>query len=118
MKSGWVKWRINYLKNWKHYVGLLAKSVKEVLPEVEIYVIGGAAENRLTILSDIDVLVVTSKPLDVSECRRLKADIIWNAEKHGFPWDYPVEIHIISKRELKNYLKHTKNVIRIKLENT
>ena len=114
MRSGWAKWKIDYLKNWKRYVRLLAKYVKEVLPEAEVYVIGGAAENRLTVLSDIDVLIVTDKPLDASECRRLKADIIWGAAKYGFPWDYPVEIHIISKGELKNYLKHTRKIIQVK----
>jgi len=114
---GWVKYKIEYLRNWKHYVNLLAKSIKELLPNTQAYVIGGAAEDRLTILSDIDVLIVIDKPLTDSQRRKLKTDILWNAiEKYGLPWDYPVEIHIATKEELKTYLRHTKKIIPIKIK--
>ncbi len=110
---GWVRHRIEYLRKWKSYVKLLARSVKELLPNAEIYVFGGAAENRLTVLSDVDVLIVLDKPMDRSERSKLKADIIWNATKYGFPWDYPVDIHIVTRSELPQYLKHIKKMISI-----
>ena len=112
--SGWVKHRIRYLRNWRQYVEALTKSIEELLPDTEVYVIGGAAEDRLTILSDIDVLIVVDEPLTIQQRRKIKADIIWNAEKHGFPWDYPVEIHIISRNELPQYLKHVKKLVPVK----
>jgi len=112
--SGWVKYRIRYLRNWRQYIKLLAKSIEELLPNAEVYVIGGAAEDRLTILSDIDVLIVVDEPLTTQQLRKIKADIIWNAEKYGFPWDYPVEIHIITRNELPQHLKHVKKLIPVK----
>lgn len=108
---GWVKHRIRYLRDWRRYVNALAKSVEELLPNARVYVAGGAAEDRLTVLSDVDVLVVVDKPLAEPQQRRLKADIIWNAEKHGLPWDYPVEIHIITGDQLK---KHAGRLIPVK----
>ncbi|ADI32068.1 nucleotidyltransferase domain-containing protein [Staphylothermus hellenicus] len=76
-----------------------------MLPNAEIYVFSGAAENRLTVLSDVDVLVVIDAPLIPRERRRIKADIIWNAEKYGF--------HVISRIELPMYLKHMRKLVPI-----
>ena len=110
---GWVRYRIEYLRKWRFYVKLLAKSIRELLPSARAYVFGGAAEDRLTVLSDVDVLIVLDHPIDRRERWRLKADIIWNATKYGFPWDYPVDIHIVTQDELPQYLKHAKRLIPI-----
>jgi hypothetical protein len=39
-------------------VGKAAAAIKTVYPDAEVYVFGGAAEGRLTVLSDVDVAVV------------------------------------------------------------
>ena len=74
-------------------------------------VFGGAAEDRLTVLSDVDILIVIDKKLSLVEKAKLKADIIWNAEKYGFPLHYPIDIHVVSQDELKEYLKYIKKNI-------
>ena len=113
VSGGWIRHRIEYLRKWRHYVSLLARSVRELLPGAEVYVFGGAAEDRLTVLSDVDVLVVVDRELNQREKWKLKADIIWNATKYGFPWDYPVDLHIVSRRELPRYLRHAKKLVRV-----
>ena len=49
---------LQVLMEWRKHVRLACKAVKNVIPNAETYVTGGAAENRLTVRSDIDILVV------------------------------------------------------------
>ncbi|MGC8933393.1 MAG: nucleotidyltransferase domain-containing protein [Candidatus Methanodesulfokora sp.] len=86
---------------------MLAKAAKRILPCSKVYAFGGAAEDRLTVLSDIDVLIVTSKKITDSE-RGIKAEILRVAEDLGFPWYYPIDIHIACTEDLENYRKHGK----------
>jgi len=47
------------LLRWRKYLEILVEAVKEVLGEdAEVYIFGSAAENRLTVDSDIDVAIV------------------------------------------------------------
>ena len=98
------------LKNWKQYVQLVSRAVRDVLGDgVEVYVFGGAAENRLTSLSDIDVAVVLPYEPSPEERLRLKQDILIRAmDEYGLPWDYPIELHVVGPerfREIKRYSK-------------
>ncbi len=52
--------RFRRLMSWRRYAGSVAKAAKEVLgPDTQVYMVGGAAEGRLTALSDIDFVLVT-----------------------------------------------------------
>ena len=54
--------RLARLLRWREYVEAIARAAEDLLGGgVEAYVVGGAAEGRLTAASDIDVVVVTSK---------------------------------------------------------
>ncbi len=76
---------INYLRMWR-------KAVKEIGLCAEEYVVGGAAENRLNILSDIDVAIVLCEELDSEEIKRIRREIVRVAvDRYGLLWDYPVE---------------------------
>lgn len=68
-----------------------------------MFIFGGAAEGRLTVLSDIDVLVVTNRSLTDSERRKVKAKMLKVAEGRGLPWYYPVDIHVVNENEFKEY---------------
>ncbi len=73
----------------------MARAVRDLGLDAEVYVIGGAARGQLTVLSDVDVLVCLRRPVEPGERARLKALILEVAvERHGLPWDYPVEIHL------------------------
>jgi hypothetical protein len=57
----WVKYHLNYLRVWRDAAKSIARATRSIEPDVEVYVIGGAAEDRLTVLSDIDVVLVTKR---------------------------------------------------------
>ncbi len=91
---------------------LIKRSVLDVIPDAKIYVVGGAAEDRLTALSDIDVFVVSEKiPGTVRERARLVASIMERAESMGLPWDYPLEIHLLKPCEAVYVLRKCRKVI-------
>lgn len=102
------------MREWRRYVEAAARAVEEILPGAEVYVIGGAAEGRLTVLSDVDVLIATSRRLSDQERRRLKADIIWAAGKYGLQWDYPVDLHIIHESGMPHYKRRARRMMPIR----
>jgi len=46
------------LVRWKMYLGVIVEAVARAAPGARAYLTGGAAEGRLTALSDVDVVVV------------------------------------------------------------
>ncbi len=72
---------------------------KEALPRAEVYLIGGAAEGRITVDSDIDIAVVFNR--DLSRRDRVETlTRIWEAADAATPMYYPLELHILTPREL------------------
>ncbi len=59
-----VKSKLKILSEWRKVVKIAKEIINELYPDAEIYLIGGAAENGLTIYSDIDLLVVLDKGVD------------------------------------------------------
>ena len=97
--------RLKLLSNWRTIATIAASAIKELYLDVEIYVFGGAAENRLTLLSDIDIAIVLEDP---PEDRAEMLAKIWEIlEAKGIPQYYPLDIHILSKKEFE-YLRGTK----------
>jgi len=96
------------LIGWRRHVGIVSEAVKVVAPEARVYVAGGAAENRLTVESDIDVLVVLPHEVNFEEAVELRARILEEAERLKMPLYAPVELHIISGEELKEYARKGK----------
>lgn len=100
---------LQVLMEWRKHVRLACKAVKNVIPNAEIYVIGGAAENRLTIRSDIDILVVLPCTAPTfNEAIELRSRILEEAVKLGLPLYAPIELHIVGREELKKYVKKGK----------
>lgn len=86
--------------------------MEELGVDADVYVIGGAAEDRLTVLSDVDVLICVKTPMAPMELYELKKKILFTAiDNHDLPWDYPVEIHMYGLDECSNILKHVKKII-------
>ncbi len=103
----WVKYHFQHLRRWRDYAERVARAAAELAPGSRVYVIGGVAEDRVTVLSDIDILVVVPKPrLTGRERLQLTVDILDRAiERHGLPWDAPVEIHVVGQEEASRFLK-------------
>ncbi len=99
---------LRILLNWRKYVRIIYRAIKSVIPDAEVYVIGGAAENRLTTMSDIDILVVLSEKPLFNEAVELRMKIMGKAEELGLPLYAPIELHIVGKEDLRKYVKKGK----------
>jgi predicted nucleotidyltransferase len=93
---------------------MVAKATKDLEPNAKVYVIGGVAEDRITVLSDIDILIVTRMKIEGREKRELKADIMIRAmDIYGLPFDAPVELHLEDEEGAKRFFQTSKKVIKI-----
>jgi len=109
--SSWVRLHFQHLRRWRDYAERVARAARDVLGDVRVYVIGGVAEGRVTVLSDIDILIVASRRLDPADRRRFRVEILERAiNRYGLPWDAPVELHLISEGEEGEYLETGKYV--------
>ena len=95
-------------QNWGRHVARLASIIARVAPDAEVYLAGGAAEDRLTVVSDIDVVIVLPREPSLKEAIDLHEKIIEEMEKSGIPPYIPVELHIIGPKRLKRYKKLVK----------
>lgn len=105
----WAKYHLEHLRNWRKAAEAVAKAVEDLKLNAEVYVVGGAAEGRLTILSDIDILVCVKE--ETEDLGKLRKQILTKAmDKYGLPWDYPVEIHISPAKECAETLNTLKSL--------
>ena len=111
--SNWVRYRFEHLRRWMDYALKVAKAARDVLGDVRVYVVGGVAEGRTTVLSDIDILIVAeSIPRDK---KRLYVEILERAiNSYGLPWDAPVELHIVDEDGTREHLRQTRKSVRIR----
>jgi len=96
-----VEPRLQLLRRWKLVVELTGEAVSELYPEAEVYLLGGAAEGRLTALSDVDVAVVFERPLSLEERAEVASKIWEKIEERGVPPYYPLHLAVLSKSELE-----------------
>jgi predicted nucleotidyltransferase len=98
---------------------LKARAAVEFDPDAKVYVIGGVAEDRVTALSDIDILIITSKPISPSESLKLRREILIKAmDSYGLPFEAPVEIHLTDERGAQRYLSMSKKRIEVSPSNS
>lgn len=111
--SSWVKQHFEHLRRWREYALKVFKAAREVVPDASVYVVGGVAEDRATICSDIDILVVVGEA-DNDAKKYLPVEILDRAvERYSLPWDAPVEIHVVSRSEVSGLSKHFKEIIEV-----
>ena len=102
--SDWVRYRFEHLRRWRDYALRVAKAARDVLGDVRVYVVGGVAEGRTTVLRDIDILIV-AKEIPGDE-KRLYVEILERAiDSYGLPWDAPVKLHIVEEKDVERYMK-------------
>ena len=99
--------RLRALLEWRKHVNTLAKAIKQTLPNCHAYIIGGAAENRLTAKSDIDVLIVCrNPPTSAQEIAEKTAKIREILEKEKIEWSHLYEFHITDEKTAQKYLEN------------
>jgi len=119
--SSWVKYHFEHLEKRSEYAVKIAKATRNMVPDAQVYVIRGVAENKLTIYSDIDILVAPpTRTLNDDLVKKLKVEIYTRAmDNYNLPWDAPVEIHIADAKTIEKYMKTCRKLIPIKeQENT
>ncbi|MET1160368.1 MAG: nucleotidyltransferase domain-containing protein [Thermoprotei archaeon] len=94
---------LKIISQWRKYVDIIYKATRRVIPSARICLTGGVVEDRLTVLSDIDVLVVLDHEPSFSEAVDLRTRIYEEAEKMGLPLYAPVELHIIGPHSIQRY---------------
>ncbi len=97
--------RLKIISMWREYVEILVRVVKKLYPETRICLVGGVAENRLTIDSDIDVVIVFKEKPSFEKAVDVRTRIWEEAEKEGLPIYAPIELHIIGEEDLGRYGK-------------
>ena len=111
----WAKHHLEHLRRWREAVEAIAKAIRDLGIKAELYVIGGAAESRLNILSDIDVLLCLEEGLGPEDLWALRRKVLGVAmDKYGLPIDYPVELHIWDKKTCSKTLRREK-AVRVKI---
>ena len=106
--------RLRRLRMWRRYVPAVARAARDLLgPETRVYVAGGAAEDRLTVVSDVDIVVVSPRvPRDGRGKLHLALDIRDLAvTRYGLPWDYPVDLHLYTPEEFREARRHYPRLI-------
>ena len=107
MRSSWPKLaieRLNLLKRWREISCLVMEAAREVIGNSlkGVYVVGSVAEDRITVFSDIDIVLVVDdakyKNIDVV------IDVKIRAEDLGVPFDAPVDVKILCEDEFKNLI--------------
>ena len=110
MSGGWARYaveRFRLLKRWRDFAPFIAKACRDVLADAcrKVYVVGGAAEDRLTVLSDIDVVIVVDDPRlkSLETIVRIKR----RAEELGIPEELPLDIKIVTAEELQDLVRRS-----------
>jgi len=107
--------RLRELLKWRRYTGILLEAVEKVLGTAEIYVFGSVVEGRLTVDSDIDLLVIVDHVPKKGLERARILDAVWRVmEEKGVPWWYPFEIHLATRDELQMLVKGGAKLVAIK----
>jgi len=96
-----VETKLQLLRRWRNVVEIVAKVVGELYPEAEVYLFGGAAEDRLTVLSDIDIAIVFKKPLDLEKQAEITSMIWEKLEEYRVPPYYPLHLAVLSGSEFE-----------------
>lgn len=104
MKGGWARYaleRYAMLRRWRELTEFVAKACIDVLGKdcLGTYVVGGVAEDRLTVLSDIDVVIIVRDPR--LKCLDTIISIKRRAEELGLPIEAPMDIKVMAEEEFR-----------------
>ncbi len=103
-----VKTRLQLLSEWRQAVNKLVEILRKLYPDARVYLFGGAAENRLTVLSDIDILVVFPEESIEPEKRvQVLAEVWEELERIGLA-HYPFDIHVVGHGEIERYRRRSR----------
>ncbi len=108
-----LRWYLELISTWRDVAKIVARVAKRLYPGCKVYAFGGAAEDRLTALSDLDILIVLPYEPSPRERLEVKKRIVLEAFEEGVPWDYPLDLHVTGPQGFKNYKRYAKKLIEL-----
>ncbi len=93
--------------NYKHYAKLIKDTVN--LENVEVGILGSVIEDKHTMASDIDVLIISD---DVPKGLDERAKILSKINK-TLGYFHPFELHLVTKKESEWYKKLARNYVSV-----
>ncbi|MEM0027795.1 MAG: nucleotidyltransferase domain-containing protein [Ignisphaera sp.] len=95
--------RAKLVSEWRLWASRIARVVKEVIPDAEVYVIGSVARGDNVGGSDVDILIVSEyapkKPIEIAKLKAFIEEIL------NLPYYHPFEIHILGPEEAKRHIE-------------
>ena len=101
--------RYALVKGWRKHLNPFLDLLCSRHPHAKAYLVGGAAEERLTALSDVDVLIVLPHP--PLHKARFRARPLSEAIERGQPEGFPLDIHVGDEGDLDKYRRMGKVVL-------
>ncbi len=108
-----LEWYLELVSTWRRVARIIAQVAKRFYPGSRVYVFGGAAEGRLTALSDLDILVVLPYEPSPRERLQVKKRILMEAFEQGVPWDYPVDLHVTGPKGFEGYKRYARRMVEL-----
>ena len=104
LNGKWARYaleRYSLLKKWRDFATAIAKACTDLLDKncLGVYVVGGAAEDRLTVLSDIDIVITVDRPSfkNIDTILAIKR----KAEQLGLPPEAPIDLKVMTQKEFQ-----------------
>lgn len=91
------------LTRWTEYINVIVEAIERAVPGSQVYLTGGAVEGRLTVLSDIDIIVALEHRPSFNEAVDIRVKIMEEFDKAEIPPYLPLDIHIVGVDDLKRY---------------
>lgn len=104
--------RLSVLREWKNLAERVARIIKELIPNAEVYVFGSIVAGRITGSSDLDILIVI--PNDLCE-RDIHTYLSIKLEEALNSTSYIVDLHVVRRENLNKppYTWWIKRALRI-----
>lgn len=94
-----------YFEDYTKYTNIIKKIAKKILGEAEVIIFGSFIENKHTMASDIDVLIISDNMKD-----RNQTLLEINKALGTF---HPFELHLITQKEFEWYKRFIKSYVRV-----
>jgi len=87
-----LRLREELIRRWHEWVPQLIEHLRSLLHDAEVRLVGSIARGEVEKAGDVDILIVTRRPLTREEARKIVNEAV---RRLGLPEDHPVDVHIL-----------------------
>jgi predicted nucleotidyltransferase len=109
LRGGWPAYALQRIRilarEWRSVAEKVARACRQLFGDkcLGVYVVGSVAEDRITVLSDLDVVLVVGEP-QLKTLENLLA-VKREAEKQGVPPEITLDIKLLTPQEFDELVK-------------